>query len=188
MIDWGKELLGQFDFYWRAMLGPRIEGLTADEYAWEPVPGCWSVRRGADGRVFLDWSDPAPDPPPFTTIAWRMCHLATNLYVRSMNQFGPGTASWDAVELPDDVDGAVAFLRQGATAWRAGLAALGNDDLARPIGRTEARPFRNQPLAALILHVNREVFHHGGEIALLRDLYGASRAGTRFTPTGAILS
>ena len=26
-------------------------------------------------------------------------------------------------------------------------------------------------MAALVLHVNREVIHHGAEIALLRDLY-----------------
>jgi hypothetical protein len=27
------------------------------------------------------------------------------------------------------------------------------------------------PLAELVLHINREVIHHGAEIALLRDLY-----------------
>jgi hypothetical protein len=26
-------------------------------------------------------------------------------------------------------------------------------------------------MAALVLHINREVIHHGAEIALLRDLY-----------------
>jgi hypothetical protein len=26
-------------------------------------------------------------------------------------------------------------------------------------------------MATLVLHVNREVLHHGAEIALLRDLY-----------------
>jgi hypothetical protein len=26
-------------------------------------------------------------------------------------------------------------------------------------------------MATLILHINREVIHHGAEIALLRDLY-----------------
>jgi hypothetical protein len=28
-------------------------------------------------------------------------------------------------------------------------------------------------MAELILHINREVIHHGAEIALLRDLYTA---------------
>jgi hypothetical protein len=27
----------------------------------------------------------------------------------------------------------------------------------------------------MVLHAQREVIHHGAEIALLRDLYGASR-------------
>ena len=27
------------------------------------------------------------------------------------------------------------------------------------------------PMAALVLHINREALHHGAEIALLRDLY-----------------
>ena len=27
------------------------------------------------------------------------------------------------------------------------------------------------PMTALVLHVNREVIHHGAETALLRDLY-----------------
>jgi hypothetical protein len=26
-------------------------------------------------------------------------------------------------------------------------------------------------MAALIVHINREVMHHGGEIGVLRDLY-----------------
>jgi hypothetical protein len=28
-------------------------------------------------------------------------------------------------------------------------------------------------MAALIVHINREVMHHGGEIGVLRDLYRA---------------
>ncbi|WP_433469226.1 hypothetical protein [Spirillospora sp. CA-128828] len=51
------------------------------------------------------------------------------------------------------------------------------DDLARPSGPAEA-PYEDFPLGALALHINREVIHHGAEIALLRDLYlqGRERA------------
>ena len=31
-------------------------------------------------------------------------------------------------------------------------------------------------MAALVLHINREVIHHGAEVALLRDLYQHSTA------------
>ena len=47
-------------------------------------------------------------------------------------------------------------------------------DLARPCGPNEGL-FADRPLLALVLHINREVIHHGAEIALLRDVY-ASRA------------
>ena len=41
---------------------------------------------------------------------------------------------------------------------------------ALPCGPAEG-PYADLPLAALVLHINREAIHHGAEIALLRDLY-----------------
>ena len=46
--------------------------------------------------------------------------------------------------------------------------------LARPCGPAEG-PYAEFPLAALVLHINRETIHHGAEISLLRDLYRARR-------------
>ena len=34
-----------------------------------------------------------------------------------------------------------------------------------------AERLAEEPMAALIVHINREALHHGAEIALLRDLY-----------------
>jgi hypothetical protein len=48
--------------------------------------------------------------------------------------------------------------------------ALGEDGLTNPCGTTEG-PFADAPMAALVLHIHRELIHHGAEIALLRDLY-----------------
>ena len=53
----------------------RVEGLTDEEYLWEPAPGCWSIRQRADGTWMMDWPLPRPEPEPFTTIAWRLWHL-----------------------------------------------------------------------------------------------------------------
>jgi hypothetical protein len=47
---------------------------------------------------------------------------------------------------------------------------VGEEGLARPC------EFVDEPLSTLILHINREVMHHGAEIALLRDLYRAKFA------------
>ena len=55
-------------------------------------------------------------------------------------------------------------------AWLTGVKSLGDARLARPCGPDEG-PFAEYPMAALVLHINREALHHGAEIALLRDLY-----------------
>ena len=47
---------------------------------------------------------------------------------------------------------------------------LDAEALARPCGPAEG-PFAEYPMATLVLHINREVIHHGAEISLLRDLY-----------------
>lgn len=50
----------------------RLQGLTDEEYHWQPVPDGWSIRPGADGRWAADYAFPDPDPAPFTTLAWRL--------------------------------------------------------------------------------------------------------------------
>ena len=50
------------------------------------------------------------------------------------------------------------------------MRSLGEEGLGRPCGPAEG-PFAHAPLAALVLHINREVIHHGAEVCLLRDLY-----------------
>ena len=54
--------------------------------------------------------------------------------------------------------------------WIAGVRGLDEAGLAAPCGPSEG-PWAEHPMAELVLHINREVIHHGAEIALLRDLY-----------------
>ena len=42
-----------------------------------------------------------------------------------------------------------------------------------PCGPAEG-PYADYPFIALILHINREMIHHGAEIACIRDLYANS--------------
>jgi len=44
-----ERLAEQLDWYWHKSLRPRLDGLTDEEYFWEPVEGCWSLRQSADG-------------------------------------------------------------------------------------------------------------------------------------------
>jgi len=54
------------------------------------------------------------------------------------------------------------------------VAGLDEAALARDVGGVERWP---ASMAALVLHVNREIIHHGAEVALLRDLYRANAGG-----------
>ena len=190
-IDWTPVLTEQLDWHWRMQLRPRLGGLTDNEYLWEPIPGCWSLRPRAEattpmaagaGDVVADFAHPAPDPPPVTTIAWRMGHIAIGVFgMRAANHFGDGGVTYETTDWPLDAAGGLALLEASYEAWRAGVTALDEADLARPVGPVEG-PFAEAPYAELILHINREAIHHGAEIALLRDLYlrrdelGRSRA------------
>jgi len=52
----------RFDVVWDRLV-TRIRGLHDDEYFWEPVPGCWSLRQTTDGRWLLDGMAEAGQPP-----------------------------------------------------------------------------------------------------------------------------
>jgi hypothetical protein len=180
--EWSRLVIDQLDFYMHAHLRPRLQGLTDDEYFWEPVDGCWSVRRGRDGKWFIEssWPDPEPTPTPVTTIAWRLCHIAVmNLGTRASAFFGDeslrGISMFDPRHeppVPGTAREAIDLLNDVYERWRDGLESLGDDGFLQPLGPI-GDTFADDPMASLALHVNRETMHHGGEIGVLRDLYRA---------------
>ena len=162
-----SHLAEQLDFHWRVQLRPRLAGLTDDEYFWQPVPDCWTVH--PDGRI--DFADPPPDPPPVTTIAWRLAHLIVGvLAVRVHSHFGGPPADYFSWDYAIDADTALAQLDDQYAAWITGVRGLSEEQLWRPCGPAEG-PYADETMATLVLHINREMIHHGAEIALLRDLY-----------------
>lgn len=185
-IDWTTELAEQLDLHWSGQLRPRFEGLTDDEHRWEPVPGCWSVRPRVEavtamatggGELVIDFAYPPPDPAPVTTIAWRLVHLIVGVFgARVASHFDGPPMDYSTYELPASASAALEALDEVHARWSAGVRSLGPEGLARPCGPAEG-PYADRPLAALVLHINREAIHHGAEIALLRDLY-AHRADT----------
>lgn len=168
------QLADQLDYHWQHQLRPRLDGLTDDEYFWEPVPGCWTVH--LDGGI--DFEFPAPDPEPVTTIAWRLAHVIVGvLAMRAHSHFGGPPADYQSWAYATDAATALAQLDAAYASWIDGVRRLDEADLAKPIGPAEG-PWADKPMTDLILHINREVIHHGAEIALLRDLY-AHRTGTK---------
>ncbi|MGE2735982.1 DinB family protein [Mycolicibacterium vaccae] len=157
----------QLDVHWHGQLRPRLEGMTDDEYFWEPVPGCWSVHR--DGTV--DFAYPPPQPEPFTTIAWRLAHVIVGvLAMRVHSHFGGPPADYSSWDYATDAATALTQLDGAYKQWNAGVRALDDAALDRPVGPAEGE-WADHPMSELILHINREVIHHGAEISLLRDLY-----------------
>jgi hypothetical protein len=71
------ELTGLSDYAWQRLLG-RLDGLTDQEYLWEPTAGCWTIRLGPQDTWTWDFAWPVPDPPPVTTIAWRLAHITND--------------------------------------------------------------------------------------------------------------
>jgi hypothetical protein len=180
-VNWSEELLAQLDWYWANLFRPRLEGLTDEEYFWEPVPNCWTVRRQPDGHWAPDYIFPEPKPAPVTTIAWRLCHIGGPVLAWRNAKHFCGEAfdiakhDWPG-GWPGSAAEAIAWVERGYATWKAGVSSLDGEALATPVGAKE--PFPDAPMAALVLHINREFIHHGAEVALLRDLYRARFGAT----------
>jgi hypothetical protein len=185
-IDWNRELFDQLDWHWQNQARPRLDGLADDEYLWEPVAGCWSLRprsqaaedlaHGA-GETVLEFAWPEPSPPPVTTIAWRMAHIIVGVFgQRSAAHFGGPPTTWDSHAYAASAADGLQQLDDAYAAWAKGVRDLGVSGLDRPCGPAEG-PYAEFPLASLILHINREAIHHAAEIALLRDLYRRREEG-----------
>ncbi|ACQ81132.1 conserved hypothetical protein [Beutenbergia cavernae DSM 12333] len=177
-LDWTSVLLSQLEWHWDNQLRQRLDGLTDDEYLWKPVDDVWTVApRGASdapmtagsGEYLIDFGYPEPVPAPVTTIAWRLGHLVVGVFgERNARYFGGPEMTYDSYDYPATADGALAALDEGYRTWRDGVASLDIDALA---ANCREPGFESDSMAALVVHIHREVIHHGAEIALLRDLY-----------------
>jgi hypothetical protein len=167
-------LTAQMDEAYRSMRD-RLDGIAEAEYFWEPVPGSWTVRRLPDGRWDYDYAIPDPDPAPFTTIAWRVNHLATCKVMYHEYAFGAGLLTWDTLETPPSMRDAFAMLERGHALLSDDLATRGSDDdLDRPVRTNWDEIWPAWQILWTMIHHDAL---HGGEIACLRDLYAHTVGG-----------
>jgi len=156
-------------------LRDRLDGIDDDEFAWEPVPGSWTVREQPDGTFAADGNDESGShayAPPLTTLAWRVWHIADLLETDR-------TATWLGLEVdaerarvPGTVSDALDRLDGAAALWHERLSSLDDEALATPVGEF-AGPYGDASRNSFALHILDELIHHGAEVALLRDLYRA---------------
>ncbi|WP_091091854.1 DinB family protein [Nonomuraea wenchangensis] len=172
-----ERLADQLDRHWNKNLRPRLHGLADEEYFWEPVRDCWSIRpRGTSaapmsagsGEWTMDFASPDPVPAPVTTIAWRLAHIIVScLGYRVGWHFGGQDVDSRTFPYAGTADEALKQLDDMYGRWNAGVRELSDADLENPPAVGPER----FPMEGIVLHVSRELIHHGAEISLLRDLY-----------------
>lgn len=167
----------------------RVDGLTDEEFFWEPVPG-WSVRRwdrkGAtspfarylatyggdrswfsdeswDGTRFLDL-----EPSPFTTIGWRLVHLGSCKVMYYEHAFGERRDLWAKLVGIHTAADAIAQLEEGHRLLAEELATLSD---ARLDGTSLTNWGEEWPTWRIFTTMIRHDFQHGAEIGCVRDLY-----------------
>ena len=185
MTAWNPLLRDQVEWHWQNQLRARLAGLSDEEYFWEPVEGAWSIRRRGSattpmaagaGEWTIDWEYPEPTPAPFTTIAWRLGHVVVGvLGMRSAARFGRAPVDYSTFAYAGTAAEALAQLDRELGVWLDGVRSLGEAGLDRPCGPAEGL-FAEAPLAALVLHIHRELIHHLAEVCLVRDLYAHARS------------
>jgi len=154
----GTILLVDTDLMFRAVLDA-IDGLTTEEFFWEPVDGCWSIRSTPEGGFTQDWT-PAPIVAPSTTIAWRLAHIGQSLAAHALRLFQRGSFSYATYRPAASVQGERPFLEGSFSLWRRGI-----EDT------TELTPTR----VAEVLSFNHHHLGHAKEIDAIRQLYRARR-------------
>lgn len=181
-LDVPTLVLDQLTWHWTNQLRPRLKGMSDSAYHWEPASCAWGVRpRGTSpwpmavgsGEWTIDFAYPEPKPAPVTTIAWRLGHVLVGvLGARLHAHFEGPPVDYSSYDYPGVAAEALERLDTQYEAWVSGIQAMGADGLARRCGPAEG-PYADEPLLTLVLHIHRELIHHGAEIALLSDLYAA---------------
>jgi hypothetical protein len=147
-----------------------IQDLTEEEFLWEPVLGCWTVRPDEHGRWVLDYALPDPDAPPFTTIAWRLIHIATCKVMYHEYAFGRQDLTWDTLEIPHTLTNTIALLQEGHTQLQHALQGLTDADLEQLRFTNWGEQWPTWRIFWVMIGHDME---HGAEIGCLRDLYRA---------------
>jgi hypothetical protein len=145
-----------------------VGGLSDAEFRWEPCADCWSVRPDPNGGWIMDYPDAEPDPPPVTTIAWRLLHITHGNWIYWEHAFGPARRNFPDLPIFGDAAAAVADLTASQRPVTDTLAAMTDGQLDQRVATQFGDPWPAKKIFTTLLN---EQVHHGAEISLLRDLY-----------------
>ena len=151
-----------------------LDGLTEDEYFWEPVTPCWSIRRRSEaergwgaGEFVCEDAWPPPDPLSTTTIGWRVIHLAAWTDIYRGFAFENAQPDLNDADVPGTAAEGLAWLIQAQDRF------LDAVDALTDAGFEESRPVHwgeSIPTVQIVSLQLTEHVHHLAEIGTLRDL------------------
>jgi hypothetical protein len=180
------------------------EGLTDEEFLWEPMPGCWTVRPVEEARtptpfVVGAWaadfdsalaaaSAPGKATEPLTSIAWLFWHVGSMPGRTAQLDFLGGDHTTESAWTSPYIAGHPIFttadeaVRAMKAGWRqigAALRSANDEQLERPVrfwgyGGPGPAGTGGQVIAWML----NEVSHHGTQITVLRDLYRLRRGAS----------
>ena len=150
------------------MIRGRVEDLSDAEFWWAPVPDAWTVRPTQRGTWAADYEEPDPDPAPFTTIGWRVVHVAECKVMYHEHAFGEARLSWPDLDSPHTASGAVRALERGHDLMVGSLRRLDDDALDLPVRTNWGESWPAWRIFWTMIHHD---LWHGGEIGALRDLF-----------------
>jgi hypothetical protein len=168
MPDYRRDLLrDQYELTW-ALFEYHLERLRPEDFLWEPVELCWTLRRGPGGVWIPDWADSEPDPVPVPTIAWLTWHIGWWWTVTLDHALGRTPQERAEIRWPGE-EGTVEWLRGLGTEWSL---ALSETDLDEP-ATFPWQGARGKTAAHTAAWVNSELMKNAAEIGQLRMLRAA---------------
>ncbi|WP_375496600.1 DinB family protein [uncultured Jatrophihabitans sp.] len=161
-------LLAQFDTSLELLL-ERLDGLTDDEYRWSPVPGAADLVPVVGDELVAIENDGGE---AIRTIAWMLAHLVDGFLTRADHVDGTHSLAEAYGPFPSSAEEAVEQFARAAARWRSAVAGADGEQ-AGQVGYSQypGGLDRTLPFVDVVWWVNRELIHHGADIALIRDLY-----------------
>ena len=179
--------------------------LTDDEFFWEPLPHCWSVRRRGECLTPTPFGDEdwvadfdadlaeragrGEATEPLTTVAWLMWHMASMPGRMVELGFLAGARSvesgWTSPYIADhpvftSADEAVQTMRTGWGALDRELQVSTDEPLERQtrFWGCPGHPGPPAPAYRVVALLLNEISHHGAQVCMPRDLYRALDGGS----------
>jgi DinB superfamily len=162
-------LLAQWDTSLQMILD-RLDGLTDDEFRWQPTPGAADLVDNGSGGLVVQ----AEAGPGTRTIAWTLGHLADMCWARADYTGGTKSRPTDYQPFASTAESALAEVREAAARWRTAVANA-TAEQAREVGYSTWPDGwdRNLPFVDIVWWMNRELIAHGSDMATVRDLFAA---------------